>query len=895
MAKQLDSNRVLVENGDTLSQIAKTYLGNSKLYRKLALINNISNPDKIYIGQIIKLKSTTPVKVSTYKFDNKPLITAFGLQSNADNTLFATWTWPLDHTDKYETEWYYATGDRNKSKSLIWFVGTKSSAEDRDSTYSIPSNAAAVKFRVKAVSKTRTVNDKEVSYWTGNWSTYQVYNCSNNPPKTPPTPNVEVEKYTLTGTLDNLDVNATKIQFQVAKNDSSVYKTVTANITKTNHASFSCTISPGDEYKVRCRSYKDNKYSDWSGYSSSVYTIPSAPKYVMECRSTSETSVYVRWTESKSAKTYELEYTTKLEYFDKTDQTTSKTGIEGTSYTVVGIETGQQYWFRVRAVNEKGSSAWSNPAFVSVGKAPASPTTWSSTTTAIVGETLVLYWVHNSNDGSSQKFAELELDINGVKETHTIKNTASEDEKDKTSSYEIDTSQYSEGTTISWKVRTSGVTLTYGDWSVQRAIDIYAPPTLQLEMIDASDSNIETLIKFPFYVSGLAGPNTQSPIGYSLSIKAKESYETVDSVGNIKMVNEGEEVYSKQFDINEALMVEFSANNIDLENNISYVINCIVSMNSGLTAESSLEFDVAWTDDLYTPNAEITADLDTLVTNIRPYCEGIKTEYYKVIKESDSYVKTSEPLEEMIGDPFEENPPESVYTTTGELVYIGTTSSGEEVYFCVTSSTYLVEDVTLAVYRREFDGTYTEIAKNLYNNKNTFVTDPHPSLDLARYRIVATTISTGAVSFSDLAGYPIGETSVIIQWDEDWTSFETSNEDEMEKPPWSGSLLKLPYNINVSDKNDVDVSLVKYQGRKHPVSYYGTQLGSSSSWSVEIPKSDKETLYAIRRLSIWTGDVYVREPSGTGYWANIKVSYNVNHCETTIPVSFDITRVEGGL
>ena len=117
----------------------------------------------------------------------------------------------------------------------------------------------------------------------------------------------------------------------------------------------------------------------------------------------------------------------------------------------------------------------------------------------------------------------------------------------------------------------------------------------------------------------------------------------------------------------------------------------------------------------------------------------------------------------------------------------------------------------------------------------------------------------------------------------------------MEKPPWSGSLLKLPYNINVSDKNDVDVSLVKYQGRKHPVSYYGTQLGSSSSWSVEIPKSDKETLYAIRRLSIWTGDVYVREPSGTGYWANIKVSYNVNHCETTIPVSFDITRVEGGL
>ena len=155
--------------------------------------------------------------------------------------------------------------------------------------------------------------------------------------------------------------------------------------------------------------------------------------------------------------------------------------------------------------------------------------------------------------------------------------------------------------------------------------------------------------------------------------------------------------------------------------------------------------------------------------------------------------------------------------------------------------------------------------------------------------------STGAVSFSDLAGYPIGEKSVIIQWDEDWTQFETSNEDEMEQPPWAGSLLKLPYNIDVSDKHDTDVSLVKYAGRKRPVSYYGTQLGETSSWKVEIPKSDKETLYAIRRLSIWTGDVYVREPSGTGYWANMKVSYDINHCELTIPVSFDITRVEGGL
>ena len=87
----------------------------------------------------------------------------------------------------------------------------------------------------------------------------------------------------------------------------------------------------------------------------------------------------------------------------------------------------------------------------------------------------------------------------------------------------------------------------------------------------------------------------------------------------------------------------------------------------------------------------------------------------------------------------------------------------------------------------------------------------------------------------------------------------------------------------------------KYIGRKRPVSYYGTQLGESSSWKVDIAKDDEETLYALRRLAIWTGDVYVREPSGSGYWANISVSFSQTHKELTIPVTLEIVRVEGGI
>ena len=71
--------------------------------------------------------------------------------------------------------------------------------------------------------------------------------------------------------------------------------------------------------------------------------------------------------------------------------------------------------------------------------------------------------------------------------------------------------------------------------------------------------------------------------------------------------------------------------------------------------------------------------------------------------------------------------------------------------------------------------------------------------------------------------------------------------------------------------------------------------GETATWTVDIDKKDTETLYALRRLSKWMGDVYVREPSGSGYWANVTVSFSRKHLETVIPVTLNIARVEGGM
>lgn len=108
-------------------------------------------------------------------------------------------------------------------------------------------------------------------------------------------------------------------------------------------------------------------------------------------------------------------------------------------------------------------------------------------------------------------------------------------------------------------------------------------------------------------------------------------------------------------------------------------------------------------------------------------------------------------------------------------------------------------------------------------------------------------------------------------------------------------MLKLPYNISVSDSYARDVSLINYVGRKHPVSYFGTQVGETSSWSTVIPAYDTETLNGLRRLAVYQGNVYVREPSGSGYLAEVRVSFNQKYDDLTIPISLSITRVEGGV
>lgn len=934
---------VVVVKKDTLSGIAAEFKGQYGVtsWQQLSTINKslgtLSDPNKIYVGQKIYLKATSSGSSSgTSTNSNAPKITAFGIDSMSDKTLFATWTWsgkPIKETASYKVLWTYENGSVDKNGKTVWFVGDdgtisvdqNTESASRQDTFNVPSGAKQVKFKVRpiaiTVSKKSGDTTKQVEKWQADWSSTETW-TNQTPLEKPGKPSVELEQLSLTASLSNINITgATGIEFQLVKNNDEKQTSSKKIEITAGFASHRFTVVADAEYKVRCRAYAGGLYSDWSEYSDSKETRPATPSGISQIKAASTSSVYLKWGASKTADSYEIEYTTKKEYFDKSGETQitpvskDEYGVLPNEWTVTGLQSGSEYFFRVRAKKGEEASPWTDIKSVVVGRTPAAPTTWSSTTTATMEESVTLYWVHNSQDGSSWDKAKIEmifynaadsvLSIEIPEVDNTNKDdpfTEEEDESNKTGEYKLtftDYEFYKDIKTVKWRVCTRGITKVDGEYSTPRTITVNERPYFEELSIYSNDPSVTTdntmisdITTLPFYVYAVPGPRTQAPISYHLTITANDTYETSDNFGNDTVVSAGDIVYSKYFDIRHELLVKMSANNIDLENGMRYTLTCTVSMDSGLTATSSLEFGVDWVEPVYAPNAEIGIDLETYTASIRPYCEDRYLINYKVEKNGTRYTLTDERLGELYGEPVSR----AIISVDQDSyqVYSGVTAEGVDVYFCTIEASTLVTNVYMDVYRREFDGSFTEIATDLDGENMTTVTDPHPALDYARYRVVSRHKETGAVNYYDLPGRYIGCPEIIIQWDEVWTPFDVVEDAFLEQPSWTGSVLRLPYNIDVSDNTSPEVELVKYAGRQHPVSYYGTQLGHSATWSTVIEKDNVETIYALRRLAKWAGNVYVREPSGTGYWANITVNFSQKHLDKTIPVSFSITRVEGG-
>lgn len=902
---------VVVEQGDTLSQIALDYKDKTggASYQSIAYWNGINNPNLIYINQKIYLQKDTALAntKSIPQPQDRVYLRDGGVQmlNDGTDTLFLAWTFGKNSSVKhYKVSWqcYDANG---RGYGVV-----NSEATGLYNTYKIPDE---IKKQVRKV-KVSIVPVAKDGVKMNVASVSSTYN-GGALPSTPSGLSASLDGAILSAIVRNVSDDSTHVVFQYAKNN--VVEKETKVAVKTGEASTKWTVALGNTYKVRCCGYNNKVKGPWSDWSENFETVPAAPT-ITKCEpstgETGETCIKLEWDSIANATGYKIRYATAKEDFDISGKYTDITPEKLTTlYFVKGdIKTETTYYFRVKAINAKGEGEWSSDTDGSstmIADTPAPPTTWSSASIAQTTDySITLYWAHNSTDNSLEKAAWLNIWVDGELLDGTTKNIhkpTSDAEKGITSRYELilqhedGVPKYRDGAKIEWNVSTEGASGNPGEWSQINVIDLYAPADLTL-LVKSSEGTLlsndesERLTSFPFTIEAFVSDAlvNQKPISYYVQILPMVdpdlTYETVDDTGSSIILAPGIPVYERNFSLSEGettLSEELSAGDVRLESGMSYIVTCVVSMDSGLTDEVSREFAVFWEGSSISPGLDVEVDPDTYSASLSPYCSELSVEYRKVNRVGNAYIVTETVLEVATGDPVM-----GAVTTTGEQVWHGFVGDNVQSYYCIDTKETIINDVILSIFRREYDGTFTKIADNIDSAVRTTVVDPHPALDYARYRVVATFKDTGAVTYYDTPEYPVGGTEIVLQWDEPWSSIYA----DPDQPFTSSSMLKFPYNIDSSPKSNRDVSLVKYIGRANPVSYYGTQRGEGGSYNAVIRADDGETLYAIRRLQAWPGDVYFREPSGIGYWAHVVVNYSKKHRDLTIPITIEVTKVEGG-
>jgi len=742
---------------------------------------------------------------------------------------------------------------------------------------------------------------------------------------------------------DNLDISIKTLNFDFLADDKT-NQTVVGTPVKIQSADKATVISSsikveytgnvGSYYKVRVQGVGANgaktEYSDWSDtiYMKTlpITSITKTPK--------SPTSIFFTWTLPSNADHCLIERATSE--WDLLNSGESYTAVEVgsklSSIVISNLTAGVIWYFRFKAVNPSGiGSDWSDILQVNLGTKPSAPTTWSDVTVASLSDIVKLYWIHNSEDDSLERYFNLvglvdDVEVFNIvkenkKETITIDGVDITEYSDETNLYELDltksTSEYDGNTSspyvfkdsdeLVWEVRTKGILDEYGDFSTTRSVKIFEPPSLTVGVLNQELTNsISVVDSYPINIQLASRPASQSPIGFGVTITAQSQYVTNKADGTEALINSGDEVYSKYIDVPSDDLIDYhdyllalNPGDIDLEDGVSYKILATIAMNSGLSASCENTFSAAWSDEKYDVFADIIFDEDTLSTVITPFAiTSFDAAFSYLVDRNGKYLCDS--AESIFAIPV----PAAVEVTdedeTETITIIDDVVDPSELTTNDVDSDLGIDiedletNVTLSIYRKQSNGEFLLIASGLENTAVTSITDPHPSFEKASYRVIAVANDTGSMSFDDF-DLDIDYTSIVIQWNESIYEENAFGEENVAVQMLSATKLILPYNIDVSESSSLDASLISYVGRERPVSYYGTQLGEKPSWSCDIPKDDTDTISKLRKLAAYPGDVYVREPSGTGYWANINISLDIKHKDTIIPVKLSITPVEGGI
>lgn len=749
-----------------------------------------------------------------------------------------------DACNGYEVQWWYGIGAGS------WILDRTDTIKSKVTTiceYEPPTNATKVYCKVRAtfkeyetvVAKTSggktTYSTTKKPYYTGSFASSNSITLAKNVLDAPSEPNVTVSGTTATISVDYRSDYCNQILFEweTSAGGSKQQKTITSS-----NGKFSTAVSIGAGTSVRAQAMalvktgvKYYANSPWSGYCDwSDASTPGKPSNLQVRAADMDNTVEVSWTAPDGgAESYEIQYVhTSKALFSSADAKSDTT--TETTYYVTGLDASLKWYFRVRSVTATGTSGW-----VTYGESTnvsGDDGTGSGGTSAAV-DTDPTAPTSFQSDSVAAKGDTVTLGwVHNCEDGCTAQSS--------TVYLSRNGGSYTTVSLGSGVYRYALPTSGYSDgdkiaWYVTTTAPngstSPASAVRTIEVYEAPSVRVsvaETVTALPIEVTVANGGSTGAAVAYTCTVTAATSYDAVGSDGEIVRVREGQTVWSGRADTTADSHV-FTIGAGDA----TIVTGERYNVTASIATKSGLRADSG--------TASFSTDMSSASYSIA--CD--------IVLDYDSASADIAPVAFLAED--------------GETV---------------------PDNVRLSVVRIESGGELVPIAVNIPNGGGVTIPDLHPRLDMASYRVTTTDTTTGAVEYEDFFE-PFGIESAIFNWDE-WAD----SQDDDGHVAYMGKRLELPYSVSLQEDYSPDVALTEYIGRKHPVAAYGTQKGATASISTKFWRDDTETVELLRELAGYSGDVYVREPSGIGYWAQVGVSITQSAEDEYVEASLSIARVD---
>ncbi|HEX8204576.1 MAG TPA: LamG-like jellyroll fold domain-containing protein, partial [Solirubrobacteraceae bacterium] len=199
-----------------------------------------------------------------------------------------------------------------------------------------------------------------------------------------------------------LDNSANETGFVLERSTNSTFTSPTAISLAAGTQSYSDTgRAAGTTYWYRVRAITATDTSAWSNVASATtQSVPAAPSGLTATAS-SPTQVNVAWTDNATNESgFVLQRSTSSDF--ATGVTSIGMSANATSYSDTGRTAGTTYWYRVRAQNGAGTSAWSNAASATTPETTPTPTAPAAPTglgaTAASSSAIDLAWTDNASN-----------------------------------------------------------------------------------------------------------------------------------------------------------------------------------------------------------------------------------------------------------------------------------------------------------------------------------------------------------------------------------------------------------------------------------------------------------------------------------------------------------------